>query len=285
MPVSKRNKPSYAYAIIGVSLVLFLLGIIGWLVLNGRAFTRNLAESIVITADFHDNTRPENIAKFKAVLDRQPFTKATRVISKEEAMQTASEIEGIDVASITDGNPLFPSIDLNVWYDYVNRDSLEKIKTFLEQSNIVAIAHYEKRQVSRVTENLRKINLVLAGIALLLVIAVVFLIDNTVRLAMFSNRFLIKTMQMVGATQRFITKPFDRRAIINGIISGVLAIAGLLLLIYFAERNIPELKDLHNMPMLLLLMGAILLLGVLISLLSTHRSVVKYLKMHLDDLY
>ena len=196
-----------------------------------------------------------------------------------------SEAEGIDIASFMDGNPLFPSLEMNVFYDYVNKDSLEKIKAFLQQSNIVALAHYEKRQVSRLSENLRQINLVLGGIALLLVIAVVFLIDNTVRLAMFSNRFLIKTMQMVGATRRFITKPFDRRAIINGIISAVFAIGGLLLLIYFADRNIPELKDLHNLPMLGLLMVGILLLGVLISLLSTHRSVVKYLKMHLDDLY
>ena len=144
---------------------------------------------------------------------------------------------------------------------------------------------YPRRNVEQMTANLHRINLILGIIALVLLIAVVILIDNTVRLAMFSNRFLIKTMQMVGASRFFISRPFDQRAVINGMISGAIAVAGLWLVMQFAESQLPELKTLHDNTLILMLMGGMLLLGIIMSLLSTHQSVVKYLKLHVDDLY
>ncbi len=285
MATGKKSKPSYLYAIIGVSLVLFLLGTLGWLVINGRSLTREFKENVTITANFHDNVSPEKISQMDAVLKKQPFTKRTKVISKEEALKIQNEIEGEDVGAPVGFNPLFASLELNVYAEYANRDSIDKIRQFILQSNVVREVTYPRRNVEQMTGNLRRINLILGIIALVLVIAVVILIDNTVRLAMFSNRFLIKTMQMVGASRFFITKPFDRRAIINGLISGVIAVAGLWLVMQFAEGQLPELKALHDNTLVLLLMGGMLLLGIIISLLSTHRSVVKYLRLSVDDLY
>ena len=196
-----------------------------------------------------------------------------------------SEIEGENVGQFLGYNPLFASMEMNVYSEYANRDSLEKIRAFVLQSNIVREVTYPRVQVAQMNSNFRRINLILGIVALLLVVAVVILIDNTVRLAMFSNRFLIKTMQMVGASRFFISRTFDGRAIVNGLISGIIAVAGLWLVIQFAESQLPEMKTLHDGTLIALLMGTLLLLGILISLLSTHRSVVKYLKMHVDDLY
>jgi len=280
-----KAKTSYAYAIIGVSLVLFLLGTLGWLVINGRGLTRVFKEDIEVQVDFHDNTRDENIQRLKAVLDKQPFTRESRIITKEEALKMQSELTGENIEEFLGTNPLPTSIVMKLNAEYVNKDSLEKIRRFIIQSNVVNDVTYPKMVVDQMNSNFRKISIILGVISLLLFIVVIILIDNTVRLAMFSNRFLIKTMQMVGATRWFISKPFDQRAIINGLLSGILAVAGLWFVIVFAEGRLPELQLLREPVLLTMLMVGMVLVGILISLVSTHRSVVKYLKLHVEDLY
>ncbi len=285
MASNKKAKPSYIYAIIGISLVLFLLGTLGWLVLNGRTLTRVFKEDVQVEVILHDNTRDEMMMKLNAVLEQQAFVKKTLVITKEEAAQKFFESGGEDFTELLDYNPLYPSIVLNLKAGYVNPQSLEEIRQFIMQSNIVRDVSYPNVIVDNMNSNFRKIGIILGSIALLLFVVVVILIDNTVRLAMFSNRFLIKTMQMVGATRWFITRPFDRRAIINGAISGIIAMAGLWIVIAYAESMLPSLKILHKTSSIALLMLSMIVLGILISVVSTHRSVLKYLKMHVDDLY
>jgi cell division transport system permease protein len=285
MAGTSKSKASYTFSVIGVSLVLFLLGTMGWIVINGKSLAQVVKEGMAVQIDFHDNVREESINGMKAILDRQPFTKKSRIISKEEALKMQSELEGTDIAGFLGYNPLFASIELNLHNDYVNKDSIEKITLFIEQSNVVNRVSYPKTIVNQMNENLNKISIILGIISVVLIFVVIVLIDNTVRLAMFSNRFLIKTMQMVGATRWFISKPFDQRAIINGLISGVLSVLGLLLVKYAAEMTVPELKALSNPVLLSLLMLGMVIAGILISLVSTHRSVVKYLKLTVDDLY
>ena len=285
MSAVKKAKPSYIYAIIGISLVLFLLGNLGWLMINGRALSRVFKEDIQVDVILHDNTRTENIQKMKMILDNQPFTKKATIITKEEAAKKFFEEGGEDFSELLDFNPLYASISLNLHSAYVNKDSLAKIRAFAMQSNIVRDVAYPNTIVDNINSNFRKIGLILGGISLLLFVVVAILIDNTVRLAMFSNRFLIKTMQMVGATRYFISRPFDKRAILNGLISGVISAIGLWLVISFAESQFPPIKALREPALLFTLIFGMIVLGVLISLLSTHHSVVKYLKMHVDDLY
>lgn len=285
MSTGKKAKPSYVYAIIGISLVLFLLGTLGWLVINGRGLSRSFKEDIEVEVILHDNTRDEMIQKMKSVLDNQPFVKHSEIITKDEAAKRFFQDGGEDFTELLDFNPLYSSIILKLHSDYVNKDSLEKIKTFAMQSNIVRDVTYPTTVVEKMNSNFRKIGIILGAISLVLFIVVIILIDNTVRLAMFSNRFLVKTMQMVGATRWFISRPFDQRALWNGLISGVISVAGLWIVISFAESQLPSLKVLHEPVLLTILMLSMIVVGILISVLSTHRSVVKYLKMHVDDLY
>jgi cell division transport system permease protein len=285
MAGSKKSKASYTFSIIGVSLVLFLLGTMGWIVINGTSLAKNVKEDVAIEIDFHDNVQQESIDKMKTIFLSQPFTKSATIISKEEALAKLSELEGEDISSFLGFNPLFASIELKLHQEYVNKDSIEKIKLFVKQSNVVQNVSYPKTIVHQINDNLRKVSIVLGIVSLVLIIVVIFLIDNTVRLAMFSDRFLIKTMQMVGATRWFIAKPFAQRAIINGLISGLLAVMGLLLIRSAAVATVPELKALNNPIYLTLLMLVIVIAGILISLVSTYRSVIKYLKLRVDDLY
>ena len=285
MSTGKKSKPSYIYAIIGISLVLFLLGTLGWIVINGRALSRVFKEDIQVEVVLHDNTRDENLQHLKTILDSQPFVRQSSIITKEEAAKKFFQEGGEDFSELLEFNPLYASIVLNLHSEYVNPDSLQKIKQFCLQSNIVRDVAYPTTVVEKMNSNFRKIGLILAAISLLLFVVVIILIDNTVRLAMFSNRFLIKTMQMVGATRYFISRPFDKRAVYNGLISGGISVLGLWIVISFAESLLPSMKALHEPTLLTVLMLGMLVVGVLISLLSTHRSVMKYLKMHLDDLY
>ncbi|MBS1589900.1 MAG: hypothetical protein JST52_09840, partial [Bacteroidetes bacterium] len=219
------------------------------------------------------------------VLAGQPFAREVTLTTKEEAAKDFEKEWGEDFTQLLDFNPLYSSINLKLYSDYVNPDSLSRIEQFVKQSNIVREVSYPTGVVEKMNANFRKIGIILGAISLLLFIVVVILIDNTVRLAMFSNRFLIKTMQMVGATQWFITRPFDKRAVLNGFISGLLAVLGLWMVISFAENQLPSLRALHEPALLTSLMLGMIILGIIISVLSTHRSVVKYLKLHVDDLY
>jgi cell division transport system permease protein len=285
MATGKKAKPSYFNAIMGVALVLFLLGVLGWLVINGRALSRAFKEDLEVNIDFHDNVTDESVKKMQAVLDKQPFVRETRIISKEEAMRMENEVEGGNMVEFLGYNPLFTSISMKLHEEYVNKDSLIKIRKFALQSNIVRDVNWPNVVVEQMSSNFRKIGMILGSISFLLLVVVIFLIDNTVRLAMFSNRFIIKTMQMVGATRSFITRPFDVRALVNGLVSGLVAVIGLWIVMSFAKAQLPVLGLLNDPLLLGLLMLGMILLGIVISMVSTHRSVVKYLKTHIEDLY
>lgn len=285
MATGKKAKPSYVYAIIGISLVLFLLGTLGWLVINGRGLSRVFKEDIQVEVILHDNTRDAKIKELKAVLDKQPFVRKAEIITKEQAAQRFIDEGGEDFRELLEFNPLYSSIVLHLHAGYVNHDSLEKIQQFITQSNIVRDVSYPDVVVENMNANFRKIGIILGSISLVLFIVVIFLIDNTVRLAMFSNRFLIKTMQMVGATRWFITRPFDRRAILNGLIGSIIAIIGLWMVMSLAEAKLPALKALHEPVLMAILMTGMTMMGIAISVVSTHRAVLKYLKTHIEDLY
>jgi cell division transport system permease protein len=162
---------------------------------------------------------------------------------------------------------------------------LAAIKTDLEKQTYVTEVSYQKALVTKLNKNIKRISIILLVVAILLSLVVIILIDNTIKLAMFSNRFLIKTMQMVGATRWFIAKPMNIRAIINGAVSGGMAVAAVWLFLIIAENLMPEMKAIHDNSSLLLLFFGLIVLGIGITLFSTNRSVLKYLKMKLDDLY
>ncbi|MES1219907.1 MAG: hypothetical protein ABUT20_30680, partial [Bacteroidota bacterium] len=200
---------------------------------------------------------------------------------KKEWLKTGGE----DFTEFLDNALLPTSIDFTLKEEFVDSLKLAQIKTDIAQQPNVDEVKYPNAVVDKMQRNFRVGSVIVAAIAILMSILVIILIDNTIRLAMFSNRFLIKTMQMVGATRWFIAKPLDTRAIVNGLISGLLAIAGVYAMILLAERFLPDLQALRDNRLLFLLFFILIVLGITISLFSTHRSVIKYLRLKLDELY
>jgi cell division transport system permease protein len=282
---AKRSKPSYFMVILGVSLVLFFLGMLGWIVINANKLGQFFRENIEVQVYVRENISAKDSAAIIEYIASQPYTKSYEYVSKDLAKKKYLQDGNSDWGNVLDKNPLPASVNFKIKSNYASVDSLTKIQNDLSRNMSVSDVHYLKSLVMSLSNNISKISIVLLIIAVLTSILVIFLIDNTIRLAMFSNRFLIKTMQMVGATRWFIAKPMDIRALINGLISGLIAVAGILAIIIFTEGWIPEIKALRDYTLLSLLFAAIILLGLLISLGSTHRSVIKYLKMKLDDLY
>jgi len=282
----KRSKPNYIYSIIGVAIVLFIMGIMGWLFLNLHSIGDNFKEDIRISV-YLRSTDKNAVGKIQQFIAGQDYAKNVEYVNKEKAKAIWNKENNEDWAKILDINPLPESIDFFAKAAYVNTDSLNKITAAIESEfkNQIADIQYPKNLVSNLNERTTKIGLIFLVLSIILSIIVIISIDNTIKLAMFSNRFLIKTMQMVGATRNFISKPLLIRALMNGLISALVAIFLLFGLIEWASSQFPQLDKLQGISNSLLLFGGLILLGVGISVLSTYRSVLKYLKMKLDELY
>lgn len=282
---AKRSTPSYFMAIVGVSLVLFLLGMLGWIVINANRLGENFRENVEVQVYVRENISPKDSATLVQYVAAQPYVKSWKYLTKEDAKKQFLSDGNSDFSTVLDRNPLPASVNFRIRSEYANPDSLNKIKADLSRNIAVSEVQYNQKLVSNLNDMIRRISFILLGVAVVISILVIILINNTIRLAMFSNRFLIKTMQMVGATRWFIAKPMDVRALINGAISGLLAIGGILGVIFVSEKYLPEIRALRDYTLLSVLFVVIVLLGICISFISTHRSVVKYLKMKLDDLY
>lgn len=281
----KRSKPSYFMSILGVTLVLVLLGIIGWLVINANKLGDYFKESIEVHAYLRGDLNPKDSTALMNFISAQPYTKSTQYVTKDQAKKIYLADGNESWDKFMDENPLPNAIYVKVKKDYVLHDSLEAIKKNLEQQTYVSDVNYPEALIDVMTKNIRNITIAILAIAILLALVAIVLIDNTIRLAMFSNRFLIKTMQMVGATRGFIARPMNIRAVINGAMGGLIASVAVYLMILGAERVITDLHSIRDNTQLAILFGGLILIGVLISLLSTYRSVLKYLRMKLDDLY
>lgn len=282
---AKKSKPSYVYSIIGITLVLLLLGVLGLFMINAKNLSDYFKESIELQVILRDNVKEPQAILLKDSLAVKPYVKKIEYVTKEMAAEKFKAENPKENFAVLGFNPLYASIDIRLYAKYVHPDSLKVIESDIANRSIVRELFYQRTLVSEVLDKAKQIGLVMLVISGLMAVVVLFLIDNTIRLAMFSNRFLIKTMQMVGATRWFIAKPFDIRSIINGAVSAIIAIIGLVFLIYFAESTLPGLRGMRDYFMTGLLFAGLIVIGISISLVSTHRSVMKYLKLKLDDLY
>jgi cell division transport system permease protein len=282
----KRSKPNYIYSIVGVALVLLILGIMGWFFLNIKSVGNAFKEDIRLSA-YLRTLNKDTIGQIQQFIASRPYAKNVTYVDKNTAKEIWNRENNEDWAKILDVNPLPESIDFYAKADYVNADSLKKISDELmgAYGNQITDLQYPQNLVTNLNERASRIGLIFLVIAIALCVIVIVSIDNTIRLAMFSNRFLIKTMQMVGATRGFIAKPLNIRAVVNGLISSAIAIFLLFMLIGWAESQFPQLRVIRDTKLTLILFFGLIILGVGISVYSTHRSVLKYLKMKLDDLY
>lgn len=284
---AKRGKPSYIYAIIGVALVLFLFGIVGWIFLNIQKTGEYFKENIEVHAWIERTASKKQIDTVQAYIKSLPYVKDVEYVTREKAVEKWNAQNDTTWKKFLDNNPLPESIDFFVKADYMQQDSLANLGNYLTTTydNVISEFQYPTDTVTSVSKYVKTAALWILVIAIILSILVIISIDNTIRLAMYSNRFLIKTMQMVGATRSFIARPLNIRAIVNGLIAAGVAIVLLIGFVAIAEKFVPYFEILHDNSNMFLLFGCMIVLGLVISLFSTHRSVLKYLKMKLDDLY
>lgn len=284
---TKRGKPSYVYAIIGVSLVLFLFGIVGWIFLNIKKTGDYFKENIQLHAYIYRTASQPQIDSLKGYIDSLPYAVNVQYITKEKAIEKYNQENDTLWKTLAISNPLPESIDFYVKADFVDSDSLALLESELMTKFPTTVSEFQtpKATVASVSQFVKTSTLVLFAVAIILSILVIVSIDNTIRLAMYSNRFIIKTMQMVGATRGFITRPLAGRAVINGIIASAIAIGLMSGFIYLAEKYIPYMAILHDNFNLIIIYTGIVILGIAITVLSTYRSALKYLRMKLDELY
>lgn len=281
---AKRSKPSYFMSILGVTLVLFIVGVLGWVVLNSRKLEQVFRESATMNIYIHQTTSDTDKDSLLRFVQAHPYVKNFRYIDKDEAKKEWMKQGNEDFNEFIDNMMLPRSVDVNFKSEFADSLHMAGFENELRNYSYVSEVKFPKEVVAKFSL-IRKISLALAGLAVVLLALTVILIDNTIRLAMFSNRFLIKTMQMVGATRWFIARPLNIRALMNGAIAALIAIAAIVLIVLSLENWVPELRALRDTQTLVTLCLVILFIGISITLVSTHRSIIKYLKMKLDDLY
>ena len=254
----KRSKPNYIYSIIGVAIVLFIMGIMGWLFLNLHTISDNFKEDIRISI-YLKTTDKNTIANIQKFISSKPYAKNVEYIDKEKAKAIWNKENNEDWAKILDVNPLPESIDFFAKAKYIHIDSLNKISAVINTQfkNDISEIQFPKSLVTSLNERATKMGLIFLVLSIVLCVIVIISIDNTIRLAMFSNRFLIKTMQMVGATKGFIRIPFIIKSIQLGVLGAIVSIAGLLIFIMYVNKMVPEIELLSDYKILAILFSAI----------------------------
>jgi len=281
----RRLTTAYISTVVSMILVLYMLGLFGLVLLHAKKLSNYVKENIGLTLMLNENVKQADIQLFQKTLDATEYVKSTKFISKENAAKDLQKELGEDFVGFLGYNPLSSSLELKVKANYANNDSLAKINSKLKQNKIITEVFYQKSLVDAINDNLKKISFFLLGFSSLLLIIAIALINNTIRLSVYSKRFLIKTMQLIGATQRFIRKPFMIKGIMQGVIGAIIAIVLLILTIGFAQKQLPELIDLQDIDLFLTLFVFVILLGIFLSWVSTYFAVRKYLKIKTDNLY
>lgn len=281
----RRLRSSYLTTIISISLVLFMLGMLGLIILNARQISNHVKENIGFSIILNEGIKPQEVKHIKDLLDTEPFVKETVFIDPDAAAAEFQEALGEDFVTFIGENPLLPSIDVKLNAAYANPDSLTSIGASLMENTKVKEVFYQPDLVNAVNKNMKKISLYLLGFSALLLIIAMALINNTIRLAIYSKRFLIKTMQLVGARHSFIRRPFVMQGIGNGIVAAFIAIGLIVTFLYYLQQQMPELIDFQNIELYGALFIIVIFLGIIISWISTNLAVRKYLRIESGDLY
>ncbi len=280
-----KLRGSYLTLVISVSLVLFLLGILGLVLINAKELSDYFRESLSFSVMLDDEAREADIRMLQKDLDAKPYVKSTVYVSKDEAAAKMKEDLGEDFISFLGDNPLPPTIDVYLFAGYTSPDSVARIEKYVLEYPFVKEIYYEESLHFLNNENVRKVSLFLLVISAFLFLIAVTIINNTIRLAIYSKRFLIRTMELVGATRSFIRKPFLVRSVYHGIIAALIAMTLLMGLLYLIEKKFYMMFYFHSIRLLVILCVALVILGILINLVSTFLSVDRYLDISEDKLY
>jgi cell division transport system permease protein len=282
----RRMRGSYLTTVIGIALVLFMLGSLGLILLNAQKLGTHVKENIRFQVYLKDDAKDVTIAKLQKTIDASEYSRSAILKTKDQAAEELKEEIGQDFIDFLDGvNPIPNTIELNLKADYAHPDSIKWIVDGLNSNASVKEVVYSPDLIAKVNDNMNKISLVLIGFSAILLFIAIALINNTIRLAMYSKRFLIRSMQLVGAKRGFIQRPFLWQGIVQGVLGAVVAMGLLAGVIYFARQELPEIYELQDRMLFLKLFGLTALLGIFIAFISTFFAVNRYIRMKLDDLY
>ncbi|MEH6763628.1 cell division protein FtsX [Aequorivita antarctica] len=281
----RRLISSYFSVVISISLVLFLLGLLGLLVLNSKKVADYFKEQIAITVFLKDSAKEVEITQLKQSLALAEYTKSATFVSKEEAAKEHQETLGENFIEYLGENPLQNSIDVYILADYVTPIKMEEITNELKSKGFVDDVIYDKPLIAQLTENVKRISFWVLVISGIFTFIAVLLINSSIRLSIYSKRFTIKTMQMVGATKKFIRQPFVWKSVRLGIVGAVVAMIGMGVVLYYLNQSFPQLQLLGDPTLLAVLFIFIFLMGVLITWISTFIATQRFLNLRTDDLY
>jgi cell division transport system permease protein len=282
---SKKTKTIYISTIFSIALVLLMLGMLGLILVHAKNLSKYVKENIVLNIIVDEGAKETDVLQFQKELDANPAIKQTQYVNKELAARNLTKDLGEDFVNFLGYNPLLSTVDVYLKADYANNKSIEALKAQIGKNPVVKEVIYQSSLIDMVNKNINAISLVILAFAAILLLISVALINNTIRLAIYSQRFLIKSMQLVGATRNFIRRPFVLIAALHGLIAAIIAIIILLGVLFYAQREIPEIIILRNYTefgfVLLFLVGV----GIFITAISTSFAVSKYLRNKIYDLY
>ncbi len=281
----RRLISSYFSVVLSVFLVLFLLGLLGFFIINSKKLADDFKEEIAMTVFFKNEAKDTTLTAFGKELKTARFAKSFVYVTKEAAAKQHTDIIGEDFMTFLGENPLQNSYDIHLKADYVVRDSISKIESNLRKNTMISDIVYDKQLVNLVNDNIKKVSMWILIISGFLTFIAVLLINSSLRLSIHSHRFTIKTMQMVGATKAFIRKPFILRSVRLGMIGSGLAIVALISVLIYIQTNFPGLGILDNKVLVALVLLSVFGIGVLITWLSTYFATQRFLNLRTDDLY
>jgi cell division transport system permease protein len=281
----RRLKSSYFSVVISIALVLFMIGVLGMLLLKSNKIAAHFKEKVAVTVFLKDQVTPSQTKKLEALLTSKKYTKTPRFLSKEKAAEIYSQDIGEDFLEFLGKNPLKNSIDIFLKADFVAPLKMVDIKNELLENTYVTEVVYDEPLIQLLTQNIQKISFWIVVVAAFFALVAILLINSSIRLSVHSKRFTIKTMQMVGATKRFIRTPFVWKGIRLGLAGAFLASVGLGFLFYYSDQYFPELKLWANKKELLLVFTGVFVAGFVITWLSTFFATQRFLNLKTDQLY
>jgi cell division transport system permease protein len=281
----RRLVSSYISVVVSIALVLFLLGLLGMLVVNAKKVSDHFKEQVVVTIYLNDTAKTVERKQLEKSLAMADYVKSTEYVSKDKAAEFMKAETGEDFMDFVGYNPLQNSIDVYLKADFVTSEHLEKIAAEALNKTFVDEVTYDNDLVNLMNDNVKKISFWVLIISGLFTLIAVLLINSSLRLAVYSKRFTIKTMQMVGATKRFIRKPFVWKSIRLGIVGAIFALVGMAIVLYYLNKSFPELQLLANPVLMILLFVIIFALGIIITWISTHFATQRFLNLKTDELY
>ena len=282
---SKKTKTIYISTIFSIALVLLMLGMLGLILVHAKNLSNYVKENIVLNIIVDEGAKETEVLQFQKELNANQAIKSTVYVNKEMAARNLTNDLGEDFVNFLGYNPLLSTIDVYLKADYANNKSIDALKASIAKNPIVKEVIYQSSLIDMVNKNINTIGLIILGFAVILLIISVALINNTIRLAIYSQRFLIKSMQLVGATRNFIRKPFILIAALHGLIAAFIAILILLGILFYAQKEIPEMIILRNYTEFGIVLASLIGVGVFITAISTSFAVSKYLNLKIYDLY